>query len=92
MKGFIAIDAVCSSATLVNYHIKWCHATEIIIIIIIIIIMFKFFCITRLKGRNNLGELGVDSRIILKCISQKHGIMMWNEFVWLKNESSGGPL
>jgi len=36
------------------------------------------------KGRYNLGDLGVDGRIILKCILEKESVKLWNVFSWLK--------
>jgi len=43
------------------------------------------------KSDGILEELGVDGRIILKCISRKlRGI--WTELFWLRIERSGGLL
>jgi hypothetical protein len=40
-----------------------------------------------LKGRDRMGDFGVDSRIILKWI-----LMVWTGFVWLRIGTSGGLL
>jgi hypothetical protein len=42
-----------------------------------------------LKGRNHLGELGVDRRIMLKLILKKYDMRVWTEFNWLRVGSSG---
>jgi hypothetical protein len=34
-----------------------------------------------LKGRDHLGELGVDVNIILKWILKKHSVKVWTEFI-----------
>jgi hypothetical protein len=33
------------------------------------------------KRREHLGDLRVDSRMIIKCISEKQGVEEWTEFV-----------
>jgi hypothetical protein len=39
-----------------------------------------------------LEDLGIDGRIILKCISGKWGWKVWIEFIWLRIGTSGGLL
>jgi hypothetical protein len=36
-----------------------------------------------LKRRDNLENLGVDGRAVLKCSSNKYGVRLYNEFYWL---------
>jgi hypothetical protein len=43
-----------------------------------------------LKGRDHLGKLGVDRRVILKLILKKDGVRMCTEFNWLGIRSTGG--
>jgi hypothetical protein len=45
-----------------------------------------------LKGRDNLRDLGVDGRIILKCMLKKKGVRVWAGFIWLRTGTSGGLL
>jgi hypothetical protein len=45
-----------------------------------------------MKDRDQLGDLGVDERIILKCILKKLGVRLLNVFIWLRIETSGAPL
>jgi hypothetical protein len=33
---------------------------------------------------NHLGELGVDMRIILKCVLKKQDMKVWTEFIWFR--------
>jgi hypothetical protein len=37
-----------------------------------------------LKGRDLLGDVGVNLRIILKCTAKKWGLTLWGEFNWLR--------
>jgi hypothetical protein len=39
--------------------------------------------------RDNLGDIGVDLRIILKWILLKYSVRMCNGLIWLRTESSG---
>jgi hypothetical protein len=48
--------------------------------------------VENLKVRDNFGEPAVDKRIILKWILNKYGVNIRAGFIWLKVESSGGPL
>jgi hypothetical protein len=41
-----------------------------------------------MKGKGHLGKLGVDDRIILKCILKKQSVRIWTGFNWLKIVSS----
>jgi hypothetical protein len=45
-----------------------------------------------LKGRNHLGNLVVDGRIILKLILWKYGGRVWTGFIWLRIRTGGGFL
>jgi hypothetical protein len=38
--------------------------------------------VENLKGRNHLGDLVVDGRIILKWIIKKWGMKIWTRFIW----------
>jgi hypothetical protein len=45
-----------------------------------------------LKGRNNVVDLGIDGRIILKLILGKDGRKVWTGFFWLRTGTGGGLL
>jgi hypothetical protein len=45
-----------------------------------------------LKGRVRLKDLGVDGKIILKCILGEYGGNVWTGFIWLWIRTSGGLL
>jgi hypothetical protein len=45
-----------------------------------------------LRERDNLGELGVDGRIILRQIFRKWDVRLWTGSSWLKIEIGGGHL
>jgi hypothetical protein len=36
--------------------------------------------------------LGLDRRIILKCIFKTYGVRVWDGFIWLRIATSGGIL
>jgi hypothetical protein len=40
----------------------------------------------------HLGDLGLDERIILKCILVQYGVNMWTGFNWLRVRFSDGLL
>jgi hypothetical protein len=42
---------------------------------------------TNLKGRDQLRNLRVDGRIVLKMVLEKWDIRMWTRFGWLRMES-----
>jgi hypothetical protein len=44
------------------------------------------------KGRDEMGEPGVDWRIILRWILKKYRMMLWAGFVWLRIGTDGGFL
>jgi hypothetical protein len=44
------------------------------------------------RGRKHLEDLGVDGRIILRCVLKKKGVRVWTGFIWLKIGISGGLL
>jgi hypothetical protein len=44
---------------------------------------------TILKGGDHMKDLGIDERIILKCIFKK---LVWTGFRWLRIGSGGGLL
>jgi hypothetical protein len=54
--------------------------------------MHTVFWLENLKGRNRLEDLGVDGRIILECIIDKHVREVWTGFIWLRIVTSGGFL
>jgi hypothetical protein len=41
------------------------------------------------KGMNDMGDLGIDGRTILKCYLKEIGVRMWIEFYWLRIRFSG---
>jgi len=43
-----------------------------------------------LKGRNHLGDRGVDWKIILKYILKNSFVRVWNGFIWLRIGFSSG--
>jgi hypothetical protein len=43
-------------------------------------------------GRDNLEDVDLDGRIILKYIFKKWGVKLWIEFIRFRIESSGGLL
>jgi hypothetical protein len=45
-----------------------------------------------LKGINDLGDLGMDGKVILSSILMKQGGAMWTGLNWLKIGTSGGVL
>jgi hypothetical protein len=36
------------------------------------------------KGKNHLGDIGIDGRIILEWIFENQGRKLWTGFVWLR--------
>jgi hypothetical protein len=45
--------------------------------------MHTKFCLESLRGRDQLEDLGIDEKIILKFILGKQGWRMWIGFTWL---------
>jgi hypothetical protein len=45
-----------------------------------------------LRERNHWGDLGVDGRIILRCISTKCNVGVLTGLGWLRIETGGGQL
>jgi hypothetical protein len=43
-----------------------------------------------LKGRDNLGDLGVDKGIMLIWMLKKQDTNAWSGWIWLTRGSSGG--
>jgi hypothetical protein len=43
----------------------------------------------KVKERCNLGDLGVDGSLLLKCLSKKEGGRTWAAFIWLRRGASG---
>jgi hypothetical protein len=54
--------------------------------------MYTEFWSQNLKGRDHSEDLRVDGKIILKWILGKQVEKVWNEFIWLMTETSGGLL
>jgi hypothetical protein len=48
--------------------------------------------VERPEKRGHSKDLGIDKRIILKCILQKQGGRMWTELIWFRMQTSGGIL
>jgi hypothetical protein len=46
----------------------------------------------KLRGRDHLGEPGVDGRIILKLIFRKWDGKTWTGLIWLRMGTGGGHL
>jgi hypothetical protein len=44
------------------------------------------------RGRDNLKNLGIDGRVILKWISIKWEVGAWTGFIWLRMGTGGGCL
>jgi hypothetical protein len=45
-----------------------------------------------LEGKDNLEDLGIDGRIILRWSLEKWGLKVWTGFIWLRIQTSGGLL
>ena len=45
-----------------------------------------------LRERDNLQDISVDERIILKYTLKKYDGMVWSEFICLRTETGGGLL
>jgi hypothetical protein len=45
-----------------------------------------------LKGRDHLGNQGVDGRILLKLILEKYCVGIWTVFIWLRIDPVSGFL
>jgi len=45
-----------------------------------------------LRGRDHLGDRGVDGRIILRWISRKWNVGVWSGSSWLRMEAGGDHL
>jgi hypothetical protein len=43
-----------------------------------------------LKSSDHSEDLGIDGRIILKCIIKKKGATVWTGFIWFRTGASGG--
>jgi hypothetical protein len=42
-----------------------------------------------INGKDHLGDLGVDGRILLQYVLKKYGMTMRTGFIWLKKGFSG---
>jgi hypothetical protein len=45
-----------------------------------------------LRERDNLGDTGVDGRIILRWIFRRRDVGAWIEWIWLRIRTRGGHL
>jgi hypothetical protein len=52
---------------------------------------YKFWS-ENIKGGDYLGGIGLDRRIIFKCILKKLGMKVWIGFIWLQIGYNGGHL
>jgi hypothetical protein len=41
------------------------------------------------EGRDNMGELGVGGKVILKWVLRKHDVNIFIRFIWFRIQSSG---
>jgi hypothetical protein len=48
--------------------------------------------VKKVKGRDDLEDLGIDGKIILERILGKYGGKDWTGFIWLRIGTSGGFL
>jgi hypothetical protein len=48
--------------------------------------------VEKLKGRDQLQNLGIDGNIILEWILGRYGGKVWTGFIWLMIGTSGGVL
>jgi hypothetical protein len=46
----------------------------------------------KLRETDNLGDPGIDGRIILRCIFRKWDVRTWTGSMWLRIETGGGNL
>jgi hypothetical protein len=53
---------------------------------------YAVFWWRNLREKGYLGDLGVDRRIILRWISRRSGIMVWDRSSWLMVGTGGGHL
>jgi hypothetical protein len=50
------------------------------------------FRLENIKGKQHLGDVGVDEKIILEWNLGKYGEKVWTGRTWLRIGTSGGPL
>jgi hypothetical protein len=50
----------------------------------------KGFCWGNLRERDHWGDPGVDGRIILRWISRKWDVKIWNGLSWFRTETDAG--
>jgi hypothetical protein len=44
------------------------------------------------KQRHHVEDLGIDGRVVLKCILKKLSEMVWTAFIWARIGNTGRPL
>ena len=54
--------------------------------------MYTGFWCGNLRERDNLRDLGVDGRIILRCIFRKSDVGVWTRLSWLRIGTGGRHL
>jgi hypothetical protein len=54
--------------------------------------MYRKFGLENLKGRDHLGDLGIDGKKILKWILGKLGVEVWTRFICFWTGTGGGTL
>jgi len=53
---------------------------------------YRGLCWGNLRGRDHLGDPGVDGRIILRWIFRKQDVRVWTGSSWLRIGTGGGNL
>jgi hypothetical protein len=57
---------------------------------VLLLALFPYFVGRKPEGKDNLEDLDVDGRIILKCILGIYCGKLWTGFIWFRIGTSGG--